>query len=351
MAIEVFDDCPRSGIYYGGRAGKKEGVLIDGEPWILKYPRPGRELKGAHVPSYTSSPVAEWLGSHIYQSLGIDAHQTRLGYRNGHIVCACKDFTWSDKRLFEFAQIKTDMNDDQDGFSSPPSDGQSLYFSDVLATISQVEVLRETPGVLDRFWDMFVVDALIKNPDRNNGNWGLLFHSDMTYSLAPVYDCGSSLFAKRTDSVSERRLDDQRALEEDAFSDYLSCYLMRDEEGNAHRIKPFDYLAASRDSDVVAAVERVASRLDLRVIDALVDSIPQEFRGRTVLGRAAASSHKRLLRKRFEEGILPIARHHHIVSQRRTTQEAQDLFQRVTSYEHRTEGERTTPPEQESPLK
>ena len=56
MFIGDFVGCPRSGLYYIGGAGRKAGVLISGEPWILKFPRPGRELAGRQVPSFASSP-------------------------------------------------------------------------------------------------------------------------------------------------------------------------------------------------------------------------------------------------------------------------------------------------------
>ena len=90
--VEIADlrDCAPSGLFYGGRAGQKEGILIDGEPWIAKYPRTTRDLMGKHLPSYTSSPVSEYLGSHIYELLGIPVHETMLGYRAGKIVCACR---------------------------------------------------------------------------------------------------------------------------------------------------------------------------------------------------------------------------------------------------------------------
>lgn len=90
--VEIADlrDCAPSGLFYGGRAGQKEGILIEGEPWIAKYPRTTRDLAGKHLPSYTSSPVSEYLGSHIYGLLGIPVHETMLGYRAGKIVCACR---------------------------------------------------------------------------------------------------------------------------------------------------------------------------------------------------------------------------------------------------------------------
>ena len=58
-------DCALSGLFYGGRAGQKEGILINGEPWIATYPRTTSDLVGKHLPSYTSSTVSEYLGSHI----------------------------------------------------------------------------------------------------------------------------------------------------------------------------------------------------------------------------------------------------------------------------------------------
>lgn len=307
MFIENFDSCPLSGLFYGGRAGKKIGVLIDDEPWILKFPRPGRELVGNHVPSYTSSPVSEWLGSHIYASLGIPAHETMLGWRDGHIVCACKDFTWPDKTLIEFSKLKTTMDDDQPGFASPPSDGSSLYLSDVLSTISQVPWLRDDPAVLERFWRMFVVDALIKNPDRNNGNWGLLRDPAGEFSLAPVYDCGSSLYAKRSASLTSLRMGNETQIEEDAISNTLSCYQVAGEDGRGHRINPFDYMARSSDPDLLDAVRWVVERLDLDAIADLIDSIPYEYKGRVLMPPRTAESHLLLMDRRLEEGLVPVA--------------------------------------------
>ena len=135
--VEIADlrDCAPSGLFYGGRAGQKEGILIEGEPWIAKYPRTTRDLAGKHLPSYTSSPVSEYLGSHIYELLGIPVNETMLGYRAGKIVCACRDFTFPNARLFEFKEIKNALSDDDAGFSSAPSDGEVILLGDVLADI------------------------------------------------------------------------------------------------------------------------------------------------------------------------------------------------------------------------
>lgn len=143
MTSTILDlrECPKSGLFYGGRAGQKEGILIEGEPWMAKYPRTTRDLKGRRLPSYASSPVSERIGSRVHASLGIPAQVTELGYRSGKIVCACKDFTFPDARLFEFNEIKNSLSDEDGGFSSALSDGESAYLSDVLAAIEASELL------------------------------------------------------------------------------------------------------------------------------------------------------------------------------------------------------------------
>lgn len=308
--VEIVDlrECEKSGLFYGGRAGQKEGILIDSEPWIAKYPRTTRDLRGKYLPPYTSSPVSEYLGAHIYASLGIPAHETRLGYRAGKIVCACKDFTHPDKRLFEFKEIKNALSDDGAGFSFAPSDGESVYLGDVLAAIETSELLRSVPGVRERFWDMFVVDAFIKNPDRNNGNWGLLMGPGRSYALAPVYDLGSSLFSKRSPSLAESRLEGAAEVEQDAFDTNVSCYRLPTEDGRGSAIHPFEYMASTSNPDLDAAVIRFVEAVDMEAVCALIDGVPAEAYGIPLMSDAVRASHKKLLCRRLEEGFLPLYR-------------------------------------------
>ena len=73
--------------YYGGRSGSKYAIMINGERWMIKFPEntkdfKGREKNNVHLPSYTASPLSEYIGSQIYQSLGIPVHETMLGIRD-----------------------------------------------------------------------------------------------------------------------------------------------------------------------------------------------------------------------------------------------------------------------------
>lgn len=138
---------------------------------MVKYPELTRGMRG-RIASYITSPLSEYLGSHIYALLGISVHETVLGHREGKLVCACKDFVADTGcRLVDFHDLKNSMPDDVSfGFERRPSDGQSVYLSDVLWTIYSYDPIARVPGIINRFWDMFVVDALIGNADRNNTN-------------------------------------------------------------------------------------------------------------------------------------------------------------------------------------
>ena len=69
--------------------------------------------------SFTTSPLSEYVGSHIYQLLGYTAHNTMLGYYfnkelcKKQIVVACEDFTENDKySLVDYESIKNNYSDE-----------------------------------------------------------------------------------------------------------------------------------------------------------------------------------------------------------------------------------------------
>ena len=72
---------------YGGAAGSKDGIIFNNESWMLKFPKSLSEMQGENA-SYSSSPLSEYLGSHIFSILGFDVHETVLGEKYGKIVSA-----------------------------------------------------------------------------------------------------------------------------------------------------------------------------------------------------------------------------------------------------------------------
>lgn len=90
---------------YRGNAGRKQAYLYNDELWMVKFPQSTRDLAGKHLPSYTSSPLSEYIGSQVYGALGIPVHDTIIGHCQGKIVVGCKDFAVNSE-LMEFSQIK-----------------------------------------------------------------------------------------------------------------------------------------------------------------------------------------------------------------------------------------------------
>ena len=66
-------------------AEKKFEIIIDGHRYIVKF------QKNSEV-GLTMSHVCEYLGSHIFQLLGIEAQQTFLGTCEGRNVVVMKNF-------------------------------------------------------------------------------------------------------------------------------------------------------------------------------------------------------------------------------------------------------------------
>lgn len=60
-------------------------------------------------------------------------------------------------------------------------------------------------GISERFWNQVVIDGLIGNNDRNNGNWGILSCGDKR-ELAPIFDNGASFYPKKSTLAIEQIL-------------------------------------------------------------------------------------------------------------------------------------------------
>ena len=168
--VPDFTNCKRvPGRAYNGANGKKIAIEHQGEQYMLKFP-PSGQGKRTEL-SYTNSCISEHIASTIFNMVGIPAQETILGtYDVGgktKIVCACKDFTADGSKLFDFCSIKNTVIDSEYG-------GTGTELEDILDTIEKQQYVNPVE-VLQHFWNVFVVDALLGNFDRHNGNWRLPF--------------------------------------------------------------------------------------------------------------------------------------------------------------------------------
>lgn len=258
-----FTDLPIRNKTYAGANGSKISVIYNGEQYMLKFPVPPLRNKAK---IYTNGCASEYIGCHIFRSLGIPAQETLLGTytKNGKemIAVACKDFTSSGVVLQDFASLKNTIIDSE-------QNGYSTELEDILWTIEEQSAIN--PHELKNwFWDMFIVDAFIGNWNRHNGNWGFLYDVDAdTVSIAPVYDCGSCLYPRANEEIMERTLEDSRERNLRIFSIPLSGIKQHNQ-----KINYFNFLSSLKYKDCNKALKRIVPRIDMKKINALIDEIP-----------------------------------------------------------------------------
>ena len=216
--------------------------------------------------SYANGCFSEYLGCKIYKSIGIPVQEVRLGTYmikgKEKIVVACKDFTEPGVVLQDFASLKNRMIDSE-------RQGYGTELSDILQTIEE-QSLVDPESLMERFWDMFIVDALIGNWDRHNGNWGFLYddRSD-EMSLAPVYDCGSCLYPQADDKIMEQVLTERAQMDKRIFDIPLSAINI-----DGKKIRYFDFISSLQYDGCNQALNRIISRIDMSKIKEIVEDTP-----------------------------------------------------------------------------
>lgn len=242
---------------YGGTAGRKMGITYGGKNYLLKFPGNLKEKQMKNINlSYSNSPVCEYIGSKIYEMIGIPVHNVILGLRNDKIVAACEDFLEDGDRLYEFDKIKVTFEPDFLDSNGNETNGSGVDLYEILMTIQEHPFLQDVSGVSEHFWNMFVVDALIGNTDRNNSNWGIILRKDGTREIAPVYDNGNCLNSKWDDVKMQAVLSDENKTEAEAYKARRCIYELHD-----RKINPYQLMEAMDYKDCSNAVERLIPRI------------------------------------------------------------------------------------------
>lgn len=258
-----FTDLPVRNKTYAGANGSKISVLYNNELYMLKFPAVPAINKEM---SYANGCVSEYLGCHIFESVGIPVQKTLLGTytKNGKqkIVVACKDFTAGGLVLQDFASLKNTIIDSA-------HNGYSTELSDIVKTLEEQTAI-DPELLIEWFWDMFIVDAFIGNWDRHNGNWGFLYNPVTDeISLAPIYDCGSCLFPQADEEIMRKTLDDPSEREIRIFERPLSGIKI-----NGQKIQYFKFISSLENKDCCKALKRILPKIDMEKIYKIVEETP-----------------------------------------------------------------------------
>ncbi len=249
-------------IYKGSE--KKKTLIYDNKRYIVKFPDP---VKGKNKNiSYINNSYSEYVGSNIFRITGFETQNTLLGtytYKaKEKIVCACEDFTDENHTLYEFENLALSAN---------PDKKIETEISDIIEVIGEIKKLTQiniiiTDNIKEKFGDMFIIDSLIGNTDRHNGNWGLLVNARSNEAkFSPIYDCGSCLNPMLEDSeIKEINEIELKNLA-------LNCCSCIKENGK--KINYMAYIKSKTKPDCNNALKRVFKKIDIKKINNFIDQI------------------------------------------------------------------------------
>ncbi len=243
--------------YYGGTNGNKICIIYNNEDYMLKLPYLKKEKT-----SYSNSCISEYISCQIIKTLELNVQETILGTFKDKIGVACKDFTGNGYVLKQFAELKNSQIETSEN-------GYGTELNEVIETIDNQTVFDQKE-LKNFFWDMFIVDALLGNFDRHNGNWGFLVNAELKdIKIAPIFDCGSCLYPQPNDEMLKSILNDEKEMNSRVFVFPTSVL-----KENNKKINYFDYISSLQNDECNQALKRIFPRINLKKINTIITETP-----------------------------------------------------------------------------
>ena len=266
---------------------KKKTMILDNKKYLVKFPDPNRSSK-LEI-SYINNVFSEYIGSKIFKLCGFKTQNVILGTYNKagkeKIVCGCEDFTNSETKLVEFEKFEN---------ASIEPNPYKRELKDIFHIVESGVYNVDLKDLKEKFWDMFIIDCLIGNEDRHNGNWGFLKNiKNEKLVFAPIYDCGSCLFSVYTDERMRECLEKNSKMQ-DCIKNTSSA--IRD---NGAKIKYFEFITNLENEDCNNALNRMYDKIHINNIFELIDEID-------VISNIRKEFYKKVIEGKYKE-ILTVA--------------------------------------------
>ena len=266
---------------------KKKTMILDNKKYLVKFPDPNRSTK-LEI-SYINNVYSEYIGSKIFELCGFKTQKVILGTysKDGkqRIVCGCEDFTNKDTKLVEFEKFEN---------ASIEPNPFKREIKDIFRIVESGVYNVDLNDLKEKFWNMFIIDCLIGNEDRHNGNWGFLKNiEDEKLIFAPIYDCGSCLFSVYTDEKMQECLEKKSKMQ-DCIKNTSSA--IRD---NGAKIKYFEFITSLNNEDCNNALIRMYDKINMKKIFDLIDEID-------IISGVRNKFYKQVIEGKYEE-ILTVA--------------------------------------------
>ena len=236
---------------------KKKTLIYNGKKYLVKFPNPVPEEKKI---SFKNNAFSEYVGSNIFKICGFKTQNVILGkyiYKEKEkIVCACEDFTDEEHVLYEFESLALSTN---------PDKKIETELSDIMEVIEESQTI-DSKETKKKFWDMFVIDSLIGNTDRHNGNWGFLLNKETRKAeFSPIYDCGSCLNPMLEDEELEKMS------ETELKNLAINCYSCIKE--NSKKINYMSFIKEMKNQECNNAIKRIFVNIPIDEIKMFIDNI------------------------------------------------------------------------------
>lgn len=265
-----------SGKYYGG-SERKLGVVIDGDEYMLKFQKQTAFGK-------RNNHISEFIGSHIFELCGFLTHKTYLGFRDGQQVVACKDFNVLGKQFVPFNDVgESTLDHDKEAYQ--------YDYEDIMQMLRDNSKLTNVDETISAFWEIYILDVFLGNFDRHGSNWGFIKENNK-YTMAPVFDNGSSMFPNLTDENEMKEIISSKEETEKRIYTFPTSQIRL----NGRKSSYFDVIYSLKFPECNKALVNVYKRIDMKKIESLINKTP-------LIGEIQKEFYIHMLRERYEKLI------------------------------------------------
>lgn len=275
--IHIFDKYKINNRFYGG-SEKKIGIDFNGYSYMLKFQKKTQfGLRFNHI--------SEYIGSHIYEMLGIESQETVLGTYRGECVVACKDFIQNGYQFVPFNDVgESSIEEDRDAYQ--------YSYEDIIKVLKLNKKITNIDKTISIFFDMYIIDALLGNFDRHGGNWGFL-KKDNNYKLAPIFDNGSCLFPQLIDENEMVYIMNDMAETNQRVYKFPTSQIKLGDKKSSY----FEIISSLCYQECNEALNRITPLIDIQRINSLIDDIE-------IISEVHKSFYKYMIKERYEKILL-----------------------------------------------
>ena len=263
--------------YYGG-SERKEGISIDGEDYMIKYQKQTAFGK-------RNNHISEFIGSHVFEICGFEAHKTYLGYRDGEEVVACKDFNVPGKQFVPFNDVgESTLDQDKETYQ--------YDYEDIMQMLRDNSKLTNVQETISVFWRIYIMDALLGNFDRHGANWGFIKENNY-YTLAPVFDNGSCLFPNLVDEEEMQEIMESEEETDKRIYKFPTSQVKLSGKKSSY----FEVINSLQFDECNDALKYVISKLDMNKVEKLINETP-------LISEVQRAFYKHMLNARYNKILL-----------------------------------------------